>query len=126
MKIHEYQAKKIITKYDIQSPQSFLALTPEQAKDASSKIGKKTAVKAQVHVGGRGKAGGVEIADNPDAAFDAAMKIIGMDIKGITVEKVMVVEAIDVAKEYYIRILISDFAISIYSSMIYYFLKSKT
>jgi succinyl-CoA synthetase beta subunit len=106
MKIHEYQAKTIITKYNIPSPQSYLALTPEQAKDASIKIGKKTAVKAQVHVGGRGKAGGIKLAENPADAFDAAGKIIGMDIKGIKVEKLMVVEAIDVAKEYYIGLTI--------------------
>ncbi|MCF7790475.1 MAG: ADP-forming succinate--CoA ligase subunit beta [Victivallales bacterium] len=102
MKIHEYQAKDIISRYGISSPVSYLATTPEQAEKGAEKIGGKVAVKAQVHVGGRGKAGGIKFANAPLEAFTAAKQILGMEIKGIKVSKLMIVEAVNIQKEYYI------------------------
>ncbi|NCO36422.1 MAG: succinate--CoA ligase subunit beta [Armatimonadetes bacterium CG2_30_59_28] len=106
MKIHEYQAKQILAKYQVPIPQGDIAATPEEAAAIAGKLGKRVVVKAQVHVGGRGKAGGVKLADTPDEAQAAASQILGMDIKGLTVEKVLVEEAADIAEEYYLGITI--------------------
>jgi len=106
LKIHEYQAKQILAKYQVPIPQGDIAATPEEAAAIAGKLGKRVVVKAQVHVGGRGKAGGVKLADTPDEAQAAASQILGMDIKGLTVEKVLVEEAADIAEEYYLGITI--------------------
>ncbi len=101
MKLHEYQAKEILAKYGIPVPPGKVAYTPEEAKKIASEIGKRVVIKAQVHVGGRGKAGGVKLADDPNQAYEVAKQILGMNIKGLTVKKVLVAEAADIAKEYY-------------------------
>ncbi len=106
MKIHEYQGKIILGKYEIPIPLGEVASTPEKAKEIAARIGKKVVVKAQVHVGGRGKAGGVKLANTPEEAESAASQILGMNIKGLTVQKVLVEEAAEIDKEYYIGIVV--------------------
>ena len=102
MKIHEYQAKEIFQEFGIRTPRGRVATTPAEAEAVAAEVGKPVAVKAQVHVGGRGKAGGIKVAQTPAEAREAAEKILGMDIKGLTVEKVLVEEASAIAKEYYL------------------------
>ncbi|MFQ5906321.1 MAG: ADP-forming succinate--CoA ligase subunit beta [bacterium] len=106
MKIHEYQAKEIFAKFGVPLPLGEVAETPEQAYNVAREIGEKVVVKAQVLVGGRGKAGGVKLADTPGMAREAAEQILGMDIKGLEVEKVLVAKAIDIEKEYYLGIIL--------------------
>ena len=104
MKIHEYQAKKLLEKYGLPTPKSIVTSDPVKVKNSMSELGSTVVIKAQVHVGGRGKAGGVKIARTPDEAFKAAQEILGMDIKGIIVKKVLVAEAVDIKQELYIGI----------------------
>jgi succinyl-CoA synthetase beta subunit len=104
MKIHEYQGKEIFAKYGVPVPQGRVAFTPDEAAQVAAEIGKPVVVKAQVHAGGRGKAGGIKLAKTPEEAREAATAIIGMDIKGLTVEKVLVEEAADIKEEYYLGI----------------------
>ena len=93
MKVHEYQAKQLFARYGIPIPQGEVASSPEQAKAIAQRLGKPVAVKAQVLVGGRGKAGGIKVAQTPQEAEQAAGQILGMTIKGLRVEKVLVEEA---------------------------------
>jgi succinyl-CoA synthetase beta subunit len=102
MKIHEYQAKEIFRQFGIRTPRGRVATTPAAAEAVAQEVGGPVAVKAQVHVGGRGKAGGIKVAKTPAEARAAAKQILGMDLKGLTVEKVLVEEASAVAKEYYL------------------------
>jgi len=102
VKIHEYQARELFQAYDIPVNFGEVARTPEEAKAIAEKIGKMVVVKAQVHVGGRGKAGGVKLAKDPAEAYEKASQILGMDIKGLTVDRVLVAEAVDIADEYYL------------------------
>ncbi len=102
MKIHEYQAKEIFKEFGIKTPRGRVATTPAEAEAVATEVGGPVAVKAQVHVGGRGKAGGIKVAQSPAEAREAAARILGMDIKGLTVEKVLVEEASRIAKEYYL------------------------
>ncbi len=104
MKIHEYQAKELFCAYDIPTQGGRLAHTPDEAATAAREMGRMVVVKAQVHVGGRGKAGGVKLANTPDEARERASKILGMDIKGITVRKVLIADAADIAKEAYLAV----------------------
>ncbi|NIN01745.1 MAG: ADP-forming succinate--CoA ligase subunit beta [candidate division Zixibacteria bacterium] len=106
MKIHEYQAKQIFAKYGIPLPAGETATTPDEAREMAARIGKSVMVKAQVHVGGRGKAGGIKRAGNPDEAFDIASQILGMDIKGLTVKKVLITECKEIASEAYIGVIV--------------------
>lgn len=106
MKIHEYQAKEIFRKYGIPVPPGEMAETPEQAKEIAQKIGKPVMIKAQVHVGGRGKAGGIKSAQNPEEAYEKAKNILGMDIKGLKVKKVLVTESKEISSEAYIGIIV--------------------
>ncbi|MBU1318903.1 MAG: ADP-forming succinate--CoA ligase subunit beta [candidate division Zixibacteria bacterium] len=106
MKIHEYQAKDIFARHGIPVPPGEVVTTPEEAKRVAEKIGKAVMVKSQVHVGGRGKAGGVKYAENPEAAFQHASNILGMDIKGLIVKKVLITEAVDITSESYVGIII--------------------
>lgn len=106
MKLHEYQAKEIMRRYAIRTPRGEVATTPPQAGEIASGLGVPVAVKAQVHVGGRGKAGGIVIASSPEEAKLGASRILGMSIKGLTVTKVLVEEAIKAAREYYVGITI--------------------
>lgn len=104
MNIHEYQGKELLAAKGVPIPGGRVAHTPEEAGEIAAELGKKVAVKAQVHVGGRGKAGGIKLAENSAEAVEKARQIIGMDIKGLTVGKVLVEEAIDIDKEYYLGI----------------------
>ncbi|MDB5096809.1 MAG: succinyl-CoA synthetase {ADP-forming} beta subunit [Cyanobacteria bacterium RYN_339] len=106
MKIHEYQGKLLMERYNIPTTKGRVADNPEDAKRIAQEIGKKVAVKAQVHVGGRGKAGGIKIANNAEEAYEAAKAILGMDIKGLKVKKVLVEEAVEIETEYYIGMLV--------------------
>ena len=104
MKLHEYQAKQILQRAGIPIPDGRLATTPDEAESAAKAIGAPIAVKAQVHAGGRGKAGGIKVAKSPSDAKAAASAILGMEIKGLRVEKVYVERAADVASELYLGI----------------------
>jgi len=106
MKIHEYQAREIFKRYGIPVSNGDVAETPEQAYDIAKKIGKRVVVKAQVLVGGRGKAGGVKLAHNPEDAKEKASEILGMKIKGLKVERVFVAEAVNIAHEAYLGVVI--------------------
>ncbi len=106
MKIYEYQAKGIFKNYGIPVPEGDVAETPEQAKQIAEKLGGTVVVKAQVHIGGRGKAGGVKLAENPDDAYEKASKIIGMEIKGLEVKRVLITRGVDIQSESYIGIII--------------------
>jgi succinyl-CoA synthetase beta subunit len=106
MKIHEYQAKEIFKKFGIPIQPGEMVATPEEARSIAERIGKPVMVKAQVLVGGRGKAGGIKYAENPDQAYEHAQSILGMEIKGIPVKKVLVTEAADIASEAYIGVIV--------------------
>ncbi len=106
MKIHEYQAKDILARYGIPIQPGRVAHTPEEAGAIARELGGPVVIKAQVYVGGRGKAGGIQFADTPEQARAAAAKVIGMDIKGLTVEKVLVVSKLDIKEEYYLGIIL--------------------
>jgi succinyl-CoA synthetase beta subunit len=106
LKIHEVDARAIFTKFGMPVPPSRLVVSADEARAAAAEIGCPVVVKAQVLVGGRGKAGGVKLAATPDEAAAKAQAILGMDIKGITVEKVLVARAVDIAKEFYVGMVI--------------------
>lgn len=106
MKLHEYQSKRIFAQYGVPIPGGDVAATPEQARQIASRLGKRVVVKAQVLVGGRGKGGGIRLAGDPDEAQQVAGQILGMNIKGLTVKKVLVDEAADIATEIYLGIVI--------------------
>ncbi len=106
MKIHEYQAKELFRSYGIPVPKGQIATTAEEVGDAARTIGGTVAVKAQVHVGGRGKAGGIKVAETAEAARTVAKQILGMDIKGSTVRKVWVEGAADIDREAYLGIIV--------------------
>jgi succinyl-CoA synthetase beta subunit len=104
--LFEYQARDLFESYGVPVLAGIIADTPEEAKAAAEKIGGTVVVKAQVKVGGRGKAGGVKVVHNPDDAFTAAQAILGLDIKGHVVKRVMVAAGAKIAKEYYFSILL--------------------
>jgi len=104
--LFEYQARDLFETHQIPVLAGAVATTPEQAHAAATKIGGKVVVKAQVKVGGRGKAGGVKLAENADDAKTKADAILGMDIKGHTVNKVMIAQAAPIDSEYYLAILL--------------------
>ncbi len=106
MKIHEYQAKQVFAENGIPVPAGELATTPLEARDIAERLDKPVMVKAQVHVGGRGKAGGIKFAENPEAAKVLAQGILGMDIKGLKVQKVLVTAAEEIASESYVGIIL--------------------
>jgi len=107
MNFHEYQAKQLFAEYGIAVPAGRVARTPEEAVDAAKAIGGDFwVVKAQIHAGGRGKAGGVKLADNPEDAKARAQDILGLDIKGHITHRVMVAQASDIAEEYYFSYLL--------------------
>ncbi len=102
MKLHEYQARDLLAAHGIPVTGGGVATTPAEARAIAAQLGRPVVVKAQVFVGGRGKAGGVKLADTPDQAEAVAGQILGMSIKGLTVEKVLVAEAITYQKEIYL------------------------
>ncbi|HEV8381671.1 MAG TPA: ADP-forming succinate--CoA ligase subunit beta [Gemmatimonadales bacterium] len=106
MNLHEYQARDILRRQGIPVPPGEVATTPAEARAIAERLGGKVVVKAQVHAGGRGKAGGVKLADGADAARAAASAILGMTIKGLTVQKVLVAPAAAIASESYVGIIV--------------------
>jgi len=102
LKLHEYQSKRIFAEYGVPIPNGEVATTPAEARAIAEQIGKSVVIKSQVLVGGRGKAGGIKLAGTPDEAEKVAAKILGMDIKGLTVQKVLVDEAADIRSEIYL------------------------
>lgn len=106
MKIHEYQAKEILARYEIPVTKEILCYTVEEVQAAANQLGFPAVVKAQVLTGGRGKAGGVKLVRNADEATAAAGKILGMDIKGYIVEKVLVAQGVSFISEIYAGITI--------------------
>ena len=105
MKIHEYQARDLFKKYGIPVPDGVVCHTVKEVEEKVEDNGRLKVVKAQVHAGGRGKAGGVKIARTKAEAIEKAGLILGMDIKGYTVEKVLVADAVDIAREFYIGLI---------------------
>lgn len=113
MKIHEYQAKQILSRFGVKIPAGVFAETPEQVKSAAEKIGPRVILKAQIHAGGRGKGGGIKLAQNPSEAEKLASQMIGMKLvthqtgeEGKIVKKLYVEEALDIDRELYIGIVI--------------------
>jgi len=106
MKLHEYQAKEIFAKYGIPVPRGEMAVTPQEASEIANRIGKPVMIKAQVHVGGRGKAGGIKKAANSWEANRVASQILGMQIKGLKVKKVLVTEQKEIKSEAYFGIIV--------------------
>ena len=107
MDLFEYQARDLFEEYGVPVLRAEVAQTPEEARAAAEKLGGGTVVvKSQVKVGGRGKAGGVKLAKNPDEAAARAEEILGLDIKGHITKRVMIAEGADIAEEYYFSILL--------------------
>lgn len=111
MKIHEYQAKAILREYGVRTPAGEVAQSVAEAETASRRLLEQGAgfphvIKSQVLVGGRGKAGGVKLANSPDEVRDLAGRILGMDIKGETVQKVLVEQGVDIQREIYLGIIL--------------------
>jgi len=106
MKVHEYQARQMFAERGVPVPPGEIATTPAEAFEIATRYNKPVMVKSQVLVGGRGKAGGVKYAENPEAARVLATKILGMDIKGEIVRKVLVTEAVDILSESYVGIIL--------------------
>src|SRR5947207_10183054 len=111
MKVHEYQAKALLREFGVAVPKGDVADTPAQAKEIAQRLGGKVIVKAQIHAGGRGKGGGIKLADDPAGAEAAAKQILGMMLKtpqtppeGIKVRKVLVEEASAIERELYLSI----------------------
>jgi succinyl-CoA synthetase beta subunit len=104
--LFEYQAKQLFQQYGVPVSLGEVATTPEEAKEIAARIGGVTVVKAQVKIGGRGKAGGVKVAKTPDEAAEHAAAILGMDIKGLTVHRVLVDPGADIKEEYYVSYLL--------------------
>jgi succinyl-CoA synthetase beta subunit len=104
--IHEFQAKDILRAEGVPIPPGEVATTPQQVEAIAKKIGGTVVVKAQVHTGGRGKAGGVKLAKTPTEAREVASKILGMQINGLTVHQVLVTTAADIATEAYVGIIL--------------------
>jgi succinyl-CoA synthetase beta subunit len=104
MKLHEYQSKQIFSRYRIPIPKGRVASTADEAKHIAEEMGGRVVIKAQVLVGGRGKAGGIRLAKTPKEAEDLATLILGMEVKGLPVQKVLVDEAVTINKEIYLGI----------------------
>src|SRR6266536_1791264 len=105
MDLFEHQAKELFARYGVAIPRGRVAWSPEEAEEVAAELGTTVVVKAQVQVGGRGKAGGIQLARDPAEARRQAERIIGMDIKGHVVRRVLVEEASEITAEYYVSIL---------------------
>lgn len=113
MKLHEYQAKEIFARYGIEVPRGILASTPEEARNATQELGGQAVVKAQVHAGGRGQAGGIKVVRSPEEAEEVARGYIGQnlvtrqtDAQGVPINSVLIEELADIRKELYVALTI--------------------
>src|SRR5438067_69139 len=113
MKIHEYQAKQILARYNVRIPRGEVAYTKEESREIAERLGGPVVVKAQIHAGGRGKGGGVKLAKTPDDAEEIAGRMIGMNLvtaqtgpEGRQVQKVLIEEGLDIRRELYLGIVI--------------------
>src|ERR671931_706458 len=113
MKIHEYQAKQILARYNVRIPRGEVAYTKEEARQVAGRIGGTVVVKAQIHAGGRGKGGGIKLAKNPDEAAEVAGRMLGMNLvtaqtgpEGRQVQKVLIEEGLNIRKELYLGLVI--------------------
>ncbi|NIH53856.1 succinyl-CoA synthetase beta subunit [Lysinibacter cavernae] len=104
--LYEYQARDLFESYEVPVLPGIIADTPDEVRAAAEKLGGVVVVKAQVKVGGRGKAGGVKVAKNPDEAYEVAKAILGLDIKGHVVKRVMVAGGARIAQEFYFSVLL--------------------
>jgi succinyl-CoA synthetase beta subunit len=104
MDLYEYQGKQLFDRYGIPVSEGRFVTTPEEAREAAAELGGQVVVKAQVLTGGRGKAGGIKLADGPDEAEERAREILGLDIRGHVVRRLWVERASEIAKEYYLSI----------------------
>lgn len=104
MKLHEYISKRLFAEYGIPIPDGKVAVTPNEAQQIAEEMGGRSIVKSQVLVGGRGKAGGIRLADTPDEAFKHAQDILNMEIKGLPVRKVLIDQAVDIEDELYLGV----------------------
>ncbi len=106
MNIHEYQAADLFSRHGIPVNAGGIARTPDEAAAVAARLGGVVAIKAQVHTGGRGKAGGIKLARTPDEAREVANRILGMDIRGHTVNIVLVAPGVEIAKEFYLGVVL--------------------
>src|SRR5438128_10374781 len=106
MDIHEYHAKELLKRYGVPVPLGKVVSTAQEARGAAVELGGRCVVKAQVHAGGRGKAGGVKLARDPAEAATHAARILGMTIKGLVVRQVLVAPAADITAESYVGIVV--------------------
>jgi len=111
--LHEYQAAELLSRYGIPVNRGIVCETPEQVRDAAQQLGGRVVVKAQVHAGGRGKAGGIKLANDPDEAATVTSQILGMDIRGRTVHRVLVAPAVRYVHEYYLGVVLDRGARSV-------------
>jgi len=106
MNLYEYQGKELFARYGLPVLPGQVAATPEEARDIAASLGGTVVIKAQVLVGGRGKAGGVRLAQSPDEALEKARAILALTIKGYPVRRVLVTQAADIARELYLSIVL--------------------
>jgi len=104
MNLHEYQGKELFARYGLPVLPGQVAGTPDEAREIAAQLGGQVVIKAQVQVGGRGKAGGVQLANTPDEAYDKARGVLALTIKGLPVQRVLVAQAAAIAREYYLSI----------------------
>jgi succinyl-CoA synthetase beta subunit len=104
MKLHEYQSKQIFAQHGVPIPRGRIASIADEVRAIAEELGGRVVVKAQVLVGGRGKAGGIKLAKNPDKATEVAASVLQMEIKGLPVRKVLIDEAVDIADEIYLGV----------------------
>ncbi|TEU15881.1 MAG: succinyl-CoA synthetase subunit beta [Anaerolineales bacterium] len=107
-RLYEYQGKQILKEIGVPVPEGGVASTPQEARQIAERIGKPVAVKAQIWATGRFKAGGIKFANDPDGAEKAAEELLGAEVKGFPVEKVLVEERLDVDQEYYVGVIVDD------------------
>ncbi|NIS62461.1 MAG: succinyl-CoA synthetase subunit beta [Proteobacteria bacterium] len=105
-RLFEYQGKELLSRAKVPIPQGEVATTPQEAGKIAEKVGKPVAIKSQIWAGGRGKAGGIQFAQNPEEAEKVARQLLGSEIKGLTVERVLVEEKLDIDREFYAGVII--------------------
>jgi len=119
-RLHEYQGKQILKEVGVPAPEGDVASTPQEAREIAERIGKPVAVKAQIWATGRFKADGMKFADDPDGAEKAAGELLGGEVKGFPVEKVLVEEKLDVEHEYCAGVIIDDSCFSREGAELFY------